>query len=58
MRCPKCKAKVGVVRDRFMLETGLTCGVQCFICGYWVQEFPSGDEWLARRNALHNPIVR
>jgi hypothetical protein len=23
-----------------MLETGLICSIQCFICGYWVQEYP------------------
>ena len=54
MRCPKCKAKIGIRRDRFMLETGLICCIQCFICGYWVQEYPNIDELMARRNVTRD----
>jgi len=53
MRCPKCKAKIGITRDRFMLETGLISCIQCFICGYWVQVHPSGDEWMVWRSTMH-----
>jgi hypothetical protein len=37
MECPKCKAKVGIMRHQFMVETGAVHCVKCYICGYWVQ---------------------
>jgi hypothetical protein len=40
MSCPKCKAKIGIVRQHFAIETEQIFGIACFICGYWVQEYP------------------
>jgi hypothetical protein len=35
--CPKCKARVGVMRDVVVVGTGAVHCVRCFVCGYWVQ---------------------
>ncbi len=43
MTCPKCKAKIGVLRDRFATESGEASGVLCYICGYWIQEYPKAE---------------
>lgn len=43
MTCPKCKAKVGVIRQKLTTETGHSAGILCYICGYWVQEYPGVD---------------
>jgi hypothetical protein len=40
MSCPKCKAKIGVLRQQFTTEAGKIIGVLCYICGYWKQEYP------------------
>jgi len=41
MSCPKCKAKIGVIRQQLATETGKVFGVLCYICGYWKQENPN-----------------
>jgi predicted Zn finger-like uncharacterized protein len=37
MECPKCKAKVGIMKHQLVVDTGLVHCVKCYICGYWVQ---------------------
>ena len=37
MECPKCKAKVGIMRHFLMVNTGAVHCIKCYICGYWVQ---------------------
>ena len=37
MECPKCKAKVGVVKQMLMVNTGEVFCLKCYICGYWIQ---------------------
>jgi Zn ribbon nucleic-acid-binding protein len=37
MECPKCKAKVGIMRHLLMVDTGAVHCVKCYICGFWVQ---------------------
>jgi hypothetical protein len=46
MVCPKCNAKVGTIRELFATETGQAAGVLCFICGYWLQEYPKPAQIL------------
>ncbi len=43
MRCPKCKAKIGIERYKVASESGLSAGKICYICGYWIQEYPQKD---------------
>jgi hypothetical protein len=38
MSCPKCKAKIGVLRQQITTESGKVSGVLCYICGYWKQD--------------------
>ncbi|MCM2358185.1 MAG: hypothetical protein NDI77_08545 [Geobacteraceae bacterium] len=52
MTCPKCKAKVGIMRHRFAVETGLISCIKCCICGYWVQEYPNNNERMMTLEAL------
>ena len=40
MSCPKCKAKIGIVRQKIAYESGLSAGKICYMCGYWIQEYP------------------
>ena len=37
MECPKCKAKVGIMRHQLTVDTGAVNCIKCYICGYWVQ---------------------
>lgn len=37
MRCPKCKAKIGVMRHEVILDSGVVHCVRCVLCGYWSQ---------------------
>jgi hypothetical protein len=38
MLCPKCKAKIGIIRQQLATETGQVTGILCYICGFWKQE--------------------
>jgi len=40
MDCPKCKAKIGVVKHEIMLDSGVIYCARCVICGYWSQPHP------------------
>lgn len=40
MTCPKCKSKIGVLKQQIFTESGKVFGMLCYICGYWKQEFP------------------
>jgi hypothetical protein len=44
MTCPKCRARIGISRQHFGTVFGQTTGMSCFICGYWVQEYPAGKQ--------------
>ncbi len=35
MMCPKCKAKIGVMRHEVNVDTGVVVVARCIICGYW-----------------------
>jgi hypothetical protein len=35
MICPKCKARVGVMKKEIVLESGVVTFACCVICGYW-----------------------
>jgi hypothetical protein len=39
MKCPKCKARIGMTKQNLATDTGFASGVICYICGYWKQEF-------------------
>lgn len=54
MTCPKCKAKIGIMRHRFAVETGLISCIKCCICGYWVQEYPNNEERMMTLEATVN----
>jgi hypothetical protein len=41
MTCPKCRARIGIQQQQLATVFGQAVGVRCFICGFWVQEFPS-----------------
>lgn len=41
MSCPKCKAKIGVVKHEIMLDSGVIYCYRCVSCGYWSQPFPT-----------------
>ena len=40
MRCPKCGARIGIFRQQLTLTFGSDTGTSCYICGYWVLNFP------------------
>ena len=40
MECPKCRAKVGIMQQEMMINTGAVHCLKCFICGFWVQTAP------------------
>lgn len=40
MSCPKCKAKIGVMKHVVMLDAGVVHCTRCVICGYWSQSYP------------------
>jgi hypothetical protein len=48
MTCPKCRAKIGTVRQLLDTVFGPTTGLRCFICGYWIQEFAGTTHQEAR----------
>lgn len=37
MNCPKCKAKIGLMKHQIIVDFGVARGVRCIICGYWSQ---------------------
>jgi hypothetical protein len=37
MPCPKCKAKIGTMIQRFLTDSGPAFGVLCYMCGCWIQ---------------------
>jgi predicted Zn finger-like uncharacterized protein len=39
MSCPKCKAKIGVMKHEIMLDAGVVHCTRCVICGYWSQPY-------------------
>jgi predicted Zn finger-like uncharacterized protein len=41
MNCPKCKAKIGVMKHEIMLDSGVIYCTRCVICGYWSQPYPT-----------------
>ncbi len=40
MKCPKCKAKVGIMSQQIILETGVVDSCRCVICGYLAIDHP------------------
>jgi hypothetical protein len=40
MSCPKCKAKVGVMKHEVILDAGVVHCTRCVICGYWSHPSP------------------
>jgi len=40
MECPKCKAKIGIMKHTLTVNTGAVPCIKCYICGYWVQTDP------------------
>lgn len=57
MICPKCKAKIGIMRQNLTVETGQISGVNCFMCGYWFQDFPPYKKLDRRkRHARHRNV--
>ena len=38
MNCPKCKAKIGVMKHEIILDFAVVQGTRCIICGYWSQQ--------------------
>jgi hypothetical protein len=41
MRCPKCKARIGVVKHEVVLDAGVIHCLRCVICGYWSEPQPT-----------------
>jgi len=39
MGCPKCKAKIGIMKHEIMLDAGVVHCTRCVICGYWSQPY-------------------
>ena len=39
MKCPKCSARVGIMKQTLATDAGFASGVICYICGFWKQEF-------------------
>ncbi len=51
MSCPKCKAKIGVMKHEIVLGTGIVQVTRCVICGYWAQPYqPYTREHKVRQN--------
>jgi Zn ribbon nucleic-acid-binding protein len=44
MSCPKCRAKVGIMKHEVFLETGVIHYMRCVICGHWSQPYPSYNQ--------------
>jgi hypothetical protein len=42
--CPKCKAKIGFVKQQLATQAGTAFGFLCYICGCWIQRFPGHEE--------------
>jgi len=39
MSCPKCKAKIGVMKHEIVLDACVVRCTRCIICGYWSQPY-------------------
>lgn len=39
MNCPKCKAKIGIMKHEIILDFGVVQGALCIICGYLSQPY-------------------
>ena len=49
MSCPKCRAKVGVMKHEIVLEAGVIHCVRCVMCGYWSKPYPTYSQHLKVR---------
>jgi len=50
--CPKCKAKIGIKREKLATQTGTAFGILCYICGFWIQGY---ENWMIK--PLEAPAV-
>jgi hypothetical protein len=50
MICPKCKAKIGMVPHQIATELGREPGAICYMCGYWLQNYPN-----VNLSVIHQP---
>jgi len=41
MNCPKCKAKIGIMKHEIILDSGIIHCLRCVLCGYWSQPHPT-----------------
>lgn len=49
MKCPKCKASIGVHLTEFALMTHSDAyGMRCFICGFWMNVIPKRNPAVCR----------
>jgi predicted Zn finger-like uncharacterized protein len=49
MSCPKCKAKIGVMKHEVILDAGIVQCTRCVICGYWSQPYSSNKRKFKTR---------
>lgn len=50
MVCPKCKAKIGVMKHEIILDFAVVQGTRCIICGYWSQQYQTNNRKPAIRH--------
>jgi hypothetical protein len=53
--CPKCKAKIGIIKEKLATQTGTAFGVLCYMCGCWIQGYPGLEERINK--PLEVPVV-
>jgi hypothetical protein len=60
MSCPKCKAKVGLMKHELVLDAGVIFFKRCVICGYWSEPFPTYKQDYRERvqNSICNENVK
>jgi predicted Zn finger-like uncharacterized protein len=39
MSCPKCKAKIGIMKQEIVLASGIVPCTRCLICGFLTQPY-------------------
>jgi len=52
MKCPKCKATVGIMSQQLILDTGIVNCSRCIICGYLAIDHPLRHTH-AKTNRVH-----
>jgi predicted Zn finger-like uncharacterized protein len=58
MKCPKCKAKIGIMGQQIILDAGIVTCSRCVICGYLALDPPTGVQVRSKVKRTHRSAAK